>query len=233
MSVSINDLAGQAAELERLLKLRSIPFGMKLFETVEEMEAIPKIRRPKSVHTTDQIVAQAARLGWTVGITGDDLVGAQCRAVVGLGPQDAEWRSGKQMTGVWYATLEDAGAHQSAMTVVPAGRWRALAVAPLAAGRLGTTAVSRAELLRGVRTARQVRATAELLAAVVTLPLDEDGADRAAEVARGLDRAGQTIGMADALIAGIVLAHGGALLTRNRDHFVRVPGLDLAEAGDE
>ena len=101
------------------------------------------------------------------------------------------------------------------------------------AGRLGTTAVSRAELLRGVRTARQVRATAELLAAVVTLPLDEDGADRAAEVARGLDRAGQTIGMADALIAGIVLAHGGALLTRNRDHFVRVPGLDLAEAGDE
>ncbi len=103
----------------------------------------------------------------------------------------------------------------------------------LAAGRLCTTAVSRAELLRGVRTARQVRATAELLAAVVTLPLDEDGADRAAEVARGLDRAGQTIGMADALIAGIVLAHGGALLTRNRDHFVRVPGLDLAEAGDE
>ena len=73
------------ADLERLLKLRSIPFGMKLFERREEMEAIPKIRRPKAVHTLDQIVAQAARLGWTVGLTSEDLVGAQCRAVVGLG----------------------------------------------------------------------------------------------------------------------------------------------------
>jgi uncharacterized protein (DUF169 family) len=136
MSEQRHDLQQLAADLERLLKLRSIPFGMKLFERVEEMEAIPKIRRPKSVHTTDQIVAQAARLGWTVGITGDDLVGAQCRAVVGLGPQDEEWRSGKSMTGVWYATQPDAAAHQAAMHVVPHGRWRALAVAPLASGRL-------------------------------------------------------------------------------------------------
>jgi uncharacterized protein (DUF169 family) len=125
-----------AADLERLLKLRSFPFAMKLFETVEAMEAIPKVRRPKAVHTTDQIVAQAARLGWTVGITGEDLVGAQCRAVVGLGPQDEQWRSGQHMAGVWYATVEDAGKHQAAMEVVPHGNYRALAVAPLAGGRL-------------------------------------------------------------------------------------------------
>lgn len=62
-------------ELERLLKLRSIPFGMKLFDTQAQMEAVPRIRRPGSVHTLDQIVAQAARLGRTVGITGEDLVG--------------------------------------------------------------------------------------------------------------------------------------------------------------
>lgn len=130
------DLAALSAELERMLRLRSNPFGMKMFEAVDEMEAIPKIRRPQSVHTVDQVVAQAARLGWTVGITADDLVGAQCRAVVGLGPQDEEWRSGKGMKGVWYATLEDSSAHQAAMTVVPYGRYKALAVSPLAAGRL-------------------------------------------------------------------------------------------------
>src|SRR5690606_17763912 len=73
------DWAALASELEQLLKLRSFPIGMKLFETVEAMEAVPKIRRPEAIHTTDQIVAQAARLGRTVGITGDDLVGAQCR----------------------------------------------------------------------------------------------------------------------------------------------------------
>jgi hypothetical protein len=63
--------------LNQYLRLRSIPIGMKLFETVEAMEAIPKIRRPRVKHTTDQVVAQARQLGWTVGITMADLVGAQ------------------------------------------------------------------------------------------------------------------------------------------------------------
>ena len=126
-----------AADLERLLRLRSIPFGMKLFEQRAQMEAIPKIRRPKgSVHTLDQIVAQAARLGWTVGVTAEDLVGDQCRSVVGLGGQDDKWYSGQHMKGVWFATLEDAGKHQAAMNVVPRGKYAALAVAPLASGRL-------------------------------------------------------------------------------------------------
>jgi len=117
------DMKELVAKLEGLLRLRSIPFGMKLFETVEEMEAIPKIRRPKeSVHTLDQIVAQAARLGWTVGITTKDLVGDQCRSVVGLGGQDEKWFSGQHMTGVWFATQVDAAAHQRAMNVVPAGK---------------------------------------------------------------------------------------------------------------
>jgi uncharacterized protein (DUF169 family) len=125
------------AKLESLLRLRSIPFGMKLYASVAEMEAIPKIRRPKgSVHTLDQIVAQAARLGWTVGITAEDLVGDQCRSVVGLGGQDEKWFSGQHMTGVWFATQADASAHQKAMNLVPAGKYRALAVAPLASGRL-------------------------------------------------------------------------------------------------
>jgi predicted nucleic acid-binding protein len=34
-----------------------------------------------------------------------------------------------------------------------------------------------------------------------------------------------TIGMADYLIAGVCLAHGATLLTRNLDHFRRVPEL--------
>ena len=125
------------AKLETLLRLRSIPFGMKLYESAAEMEAIPKIRRPKgSVHTLDQIVAQAARLGWTVGITTEDLVGDQCRSVVGLGGQDEKWFSGQHMTGVWFATQVDASAHQKAMNLVPAGKFKALAVAPLASGRI-------------------------------------------------------------------------------------------------
>ena len=72
------DLKKVVDSLNKLLKLRTIPIGMKMFTTTEEMESIPKIRRPSAVHTTDQIVGQACRNGWTVGITVDDLVGPQC-----------------------------------------------------------------------------------------------------------------------------------------------------------
>jgi uncharacterized protein (DUF169 family) len=122
--------------LNQYLRLRSIPIGMKLYEDAAEMEAIPKIRRPKVKHTTDQIVAQARQLGWTVGITMDDLVGAQCGAVIGLHPQNEEWLSGHRMAGVWFKTQEDASLHQHAMDCVPFGRYTAMVVAPLASGRL-------------------------------------------------------------------------------------------------
>ncbi len=130
------DWPALARTLETLLRLRSFPFGMKLFETVEAMEAVERIRRPGKIHTTDQIVAQASRLGRTVGITGDDLVGDQCRSVVGLGGQDAKWFSGQHVVGVWFATVEDATEHQQSMDIVPAGKYQALAVSPIAQGRL-------------------------------------------------------------------------------------------------
>jgi tRNA(fMet)-specific endonuclease VapC len=95
-------------------------------------------------------------------------------------------------------------------------------------GQLTTTAVSRFELLAGVRSNRQDRLIRDLLAALVTLALDESAADEAARVRRALEAGGTPIGMGDSLIAGIVLANDGVLLTRNRRHFDRVAGLTLA-----
>jgi uncharacterized protein (DUF169 family) len=134
----MTDWAALAGELETLLKLRAAPFAMKMFADRAEMEAIERIRRPRGkVHTLDQLVGQAARLGWTVGVTADDLVGAQCRAVVGLGGAKTEdWYSGAHMTGVWFETLDGAGEHQRAMHCVPDGLYDALALSPLASGRL-------------------------------------------------------------------------------------------------
>ena len=124
------------ADLNRFLRLRTTPIGMKMFETVKDMEAIPRIRRPSDVHTTDQIVGQACRNGWTVGITAEDLVGAQCQTVIGLAPRSDEWLSGNNMAGVWYETKEESSKHQHAMDVVPYGAFEAMAVSPLASGRL-------------------------------------------------------------------------------------------------
>jgi uncharacterized protein (DUF169 family) len=130
------DLQTMVADLNNLLRLKTTVIGMKMFATVAEMEAITKIRRPTAVHTTDQIVSMASRLGWTVGITSADLVGAQCRAVIGLTPQDDKWLAGEAYVGVWHGTAEDARARQEALCVVPYGRYEAMAVSPLASGRL-------------------------------------------------------------------------------------------------
>ena len=130
------DGATMAEDLLHLLRLKTHPIVMKLYERVEDMQAVPKIRRPGAVHTTDQIVGQAARIGLTVGITAEDLVGDQCRAVIGLAPQDETWQQGKPFVGVWFATAEDSAAHQKAMHCVPYGRYKAMAVSPLSAGRL-------------------------------------------------------------------------------------------------
>ncbi|MCB1645051.1 MAG: DUF169 domain-containing protein [Pseudomonadales bacterium] len=130
------DMTAIVNDLNRLLRLRTTPIGMKMFKTKAEMEAIPKIRRPKHIHTTDQIVGQASRNGWTVGITMDDLVGAQCGTVIGLHPRDEKWLSGDRMTGVWYGTAADAADHQACMEVLEYGQYEAMAVSPLTSGRL-------------------------------------------------------------------------------------------------
>jgi uncharacterized protein (DUF169 family) len=124
------------SDLNRLLRLRTTPIGMKMFKTRADMEAIPRIRRPKEIHTTDQIVGQASRNGWTVGITMDDLVGAQCGTVLGLHPADEQWLSGDRMAGVWFQKQEEAARHQASMDVVAFGQFEAMAVSPLASGRL-------------------------------------------------------------------------------------------------
>ena len=95
-------------------------------------------------------------------------------------------------------------------------------------GQMCTTAISRFELLAGAISKRQQVAVNRLLAALPTLPLDEPAADRAAQVRRELETAGTAIGMADSLIAGIVLTRRSTLLTSNRRHFDRVAGLTLA-----
>ena len=130
------DWSELVAGMNQFLRLRTTPIGMKLFEDAADLDKIERIRRPKHIHTTDQIVGQASRNGWTVGITAQDLVGAQCQTVIGLAPRSEEWLTGKNMAGVWYENQAESAKHQAAMDVVPYGKFEAMAVSPLASGRL-------------------------------------------------------------------------------------------------
>lgn len=99
----------------------------------------------------------------------------------------------------------------------------------IAADRLWTTSITCFELLSGPQDGRRGQALQRFVEALTVLPLDRVAASNAAGVRRHLESAGRTIGMADSLIAGIALSHDLPLLTRNRSHFDRVPGLRLEQ----
>ena len=110
--------------------------GRERGETVAEMEAVPRVRRPDRQYALDQIMGQARWLNRTIGVTAADLIGVQCAAPVGLAPSDQRFRTSTALAGVWFETEADAIAHQQAMDCLPAGRYAALVVSPLAMNRL-------------------------------------------------------------------------------------------------
>ncbi|SLN69329.1 DUF169 domain-containing protein [Oceanibacterium hippocampi] len=132
------DYAALVDDFNRYLKLKTLPIGMKRFRTVAEMEAVPRIRRPDPAEkmATDQIVGQSRWIGWTIGITMENLMGPQCGAVVGLHPRDEKFLSGDHFEGVWYGTLADSAGHQAAMSCASYGDYEGLACSPLTSGRL-------------------------------------------------------------------------------------------------
>ncbi|RME27896.1 MAG: type II toxin-antitoxin system VapC family toxin [Deltaproteobacteria bacterium] len=101
--------------------------------------------------------------------------------------------------------------------------------AELKKGTLATTVINCFELLSGARNERQREKIEKLLNAMDVLQLDTEAARRASLLRRQLESQGRGIGMADYLVAAICLERDAALLTRNLDHFSRVPGLKVLD----
>jgi predicted nucleic acid-binding protein len=93
---------------------------------------------------------------------------------------------------------------------------------------LATTAITLYELTAGPRTTgAQLEVLHAALESVAVLPVTRGAAEVAASANRYLARRGEAIAVPDTLIAGVCIAHGLPLLTRNRKHFGRVPGLEI------
>jgi tRNA(fMet)-specific endonuclease VapC len=99
--------------------------------------------------------------------------------------------------------------------------------AELQSRALVTTSISAFELHSGVRSAKQRKSADAVLNAIPILPFGAQDASTAATIRKALDSTGQTIGMADIMIAAICLTNGCPLLTRNVKHFDRVEGLQV------
>jgi len=109
------EIKSAAEGLVDLIKLRTFPFGMKLFENSDEMLAIKGLRTPSDgkFFTTCQLVTQVRTAGFTLGIVQDNLrPGSSCGANIGLEPIPEDVGSGEKMNGVWFGNQEAAAQHQ-------------------------------------------------------------------------------------------------------------------------
>jgi len=132
-------IADLAEQLNQLLRLRTFPIGMKLFEDVAAMEAVPGLRRPAAgkTYSTCQLVTQSRMAGFTLGITTENVPPfSSCSSVIGLDAPGEVYTSGRKMDGVWFENREAAAAHQAQMPRVTPGTYHGLAISPLRTGRL-------------------------------------------------------------------------------------------------
>ncbi len=94
---------------------------------------------------------------------------------------------------------------------------------------LTTTAISAAELFEGAyassRRAVEAAKVREILGRVELLELSLPVCEIYGKLVNDLRRRGVPIGDLDTLIASAALANRQILVTRNKDHFERVPGL--------
>ena len=90
---------------------------------------------------------------------------------------------------------------------------------------LTLSVITALEIVKGCQQAQATARMQRFLNAVAqeeVLSLEFDAAKLAGEIAGDLDRTGQTIGMADPLIAAIALEHNLELVTGNAAHFQRI-----------
>jgi tRNA(fMet)-specific endonuclease VapC len=95
-------------------------------------------------------------------------------------------------------------------------------------GRLTFTSLSWYEVIRGYRAIgafRQLQVFEQFCQYCQILPLDNKALDTAATLYANLHQRGELIGEVDILIAGIAMANGRGVVTRNTDHFRRIDGL--------
>ena len=75
---------------------------------------------------------------------------------------------------------------------------------------------------------RRMEQVRKVISNLEIFPLDSRAAFKAAEIAADLDKRGMTVDPFDALIAGIAMINGiKTIVTRNTDHFERIPELEV------
>ncbi|MFC1833993.1 DUF169 domain-containing protein [Thermodesulfobacteriota bacterium] len=118
--------------MERLLRLKTFPVGLKMLEDTNELDSNPYIRRPDRKLTLCQMITIVRTFDWTVGATAEDLVPPSCGTILGLCEVPEFVRNGTMRSTVWLENKEDAVTCEKVMQRIPYGKYKAFMLAPTA-----------------------------------------------------------------------------------------------------
>ena len=116
-----------ACQLERLLRLRTFPIGINLYEDETPLDQIHNLRTPTRKTLPCQLITLARTIGWTIGVTLDKLLaGSPCAAMVGFDERRKVDKEGTYRSAVWFESKEEGAKCEQAFPHLPLGKYRAL-----------------------------------------------------------------------------------------------------------
>jgi len=117
--------------LELLMRLKSFPVAFKMLEKRDQLEKIPFMRQLDGKTTLCQLITLVRSFDWTVGAVAEDFIGPTCPGIIGLSDTPALFKDGTFRSIVWVQTREDGKRYEESIPRIPAGRYEAVALAPL------------------------------------------------------------------------------------------------------
>jgi uncharacterized protein (DUF169 family) len=116
--------------MERFLRLKTFPVGLKMLEDPADLGANPWLRKPQEKLSLCQLITIVRTFDWTVGGTADDLVTPGCASVLGLAELPEFVKDGSMRNVVWLEKKHDAAVCESVMQRIPCGKYKAFMLAP-------------------------------------------------------------------------------------------------------
>jgi len=113
------------------MRLKSFPVAFKLFEDKKFLSTVPFIRRMNNKSTLCQLINLVRNFDWTVGADLDDFMSVMCASIIGLTDIPDYMKDGTFRSIVWTKSRADGKKFENAIPRLPAGKYEAVAMAPL------------------------------------------------------------------------------------------------------
>ena len=132
----MSEMKDLANGIRDFLRLRTLPLAIKFLEKAEDLNSIEKVRKPENKVSWCQAVGIARNLGWTIGITIDDLITPACAFKLGFGYMPEKYQGIYE--GIWVKTKEESIKYVKTLPGLPAGKFRVAVASPLSSDRIAS-----------------------------------------------------------------------------------------------